>query len=226
MRRRGSSRKVADWWQVLNPSVKEIVNQTVFKDFMTIQTHQNIDRQVVVALAERWWDSTNTFHLPLGEVTLTPLDYYILTEFPFTTKRFPNNKNFWVQEKDKIKELIGLKTPYCPSTPFTWILEIFKNTLPFTLDIGKNFLKLARVFIWYMIKNCIFIEAKSKVHEKHLAYMEDLSGLKRFNWGGAVLSLIYIGMCDPSRNILESILGYSLVWHVKPATVSSFFIYI
>lgn len=32
------------------------------------------------ALAERWWDTTNTFHLPrLGEVTLTPADLTGLT---------------------------------------------------------------------------------------------------------------------------------------------------
>ncbi len=31
------------------------------------------------ALAERWWDSTNTFHLKFGEMTITPLDFAAIT---------------------------------------------------------------------------------------------------------------------------------------------------
>ena len=34
---------------------------------------------LVQALGERWWDTTNTFQLPTGELTITPYDFTILT---------------------------------------------------------------------------------------------------------------------------------------------------
>ncbi|KAI8530379.1 hypothetical protein RHMOL_Rhmol11G0053600 [Rhododendron molle] len=33
----------------------------------------------MTALAERWWDTTNTFHLRFGEMTVTPLDFAAIT---------------------------------------------------------------------------------------------------------------------------------------------------
>lgn len=33
------------------------------------------EHKIPFALVERWWDTTNTFHLAFGEMTLTPLDF-------------------------------------------------------------------------------------------------------------------------------------------------------
>ncbi|KAI8530045.1 hypothetical protein RHMOL_Rhmol11G0024000 [Rhododendron molle] len=33
----------------------------------------------MTALAERWWDTTNTFHFRFGEMTVTPLDFAAIT---------------------------------------------------------------------------------------------------------------------------------------------------
>lgn len=33
----------------------------------------------MVALVERWHDTTNTFHFPVGEMTVTPLDFAAIT---------------------------------------------------------------------------------------------------------------------------------------------------
>ncbi|XP_021760140.1 uncharacterized protein LOC110724967 [Chenopodium quinoa] len=34
-------------------------------------------------LLEIWWDSTNTFHFPWGEMTVTPFDFSMIMGFPF-----------------------------------------------------------------------------------------------------------------------------------------------
>ncbi|KAF6158618.1 hypothetical protein GIB67_040132 [Kingdonia uniflora] len=39
----------------------------------------NGDNQVVLAMAERWWPNTHTFHLPCGELGITPRDFTLLT---------------------------------------------------------------------------------------------------------------------------------------------------
>ncbi|KAF6173977.1 hypothetical protein GIB67_039928, partial [Kingdonia uniflora] len=39
----------------------------------------NGDNQVVLAMVERWWPSTRTFHLPYGELGITPKDFTVFT---------------------------------------------------------------------------------------------------------------------------------------------------
>ena len=36
------------------------------------------DASIGFALAERWWDTTHTFHFPWGEAGITPLDFTML----------------------------------------------------------------------------------------------------------------------------------------------------
>ncbi|KAF6175164.1 hypothetical protein GIB67_022845 [Kingdonia uniflora] len=39
----------------------------------------NGDNQVILAMTERWWPTTYTFHLPCGELETTPRDFTVLT---------------------------------------------------------------------------------------------------------------------------------------------------
>ncbi|KAI8572049.1 hypothetical protein RHMOL_Rhmol01G0168100 [Rhododendron molle] len=46
---------------------------------------------VMTALAERWWDTTNTFHFRFGEMTVTPLDFAAITELRVGGEPIPFN---------------------------------------------------------------------------------------------------------------------------------------
>ena len=50
-------------------------------DFHLI-AYGRVDRALVTALVERWRQETHTFHLPLGEATVTLLDVAVLTWLP------------------------------------------------------------------------------------------------------------------------------------------------
>ncbi|KAF6171714.1 hypothetical protein GIB67_007235 [Kingdonia uniflora] len=39
----------------------------------------NEDNQVILAMIERWWPNTHTFHLPYGKQGITPRDFIVLT---------------------------------------------------------------------------------------------------------------------------------------------------
>ena len=41
--------------------------------------------RVVRALVKFFWDTTNTFHFPLGEMTVTPADVSLITGLEFST---------------------------------------------------------------------------------------------------------------------------------------------
>ncbi|KAI8550827.1 hypothetical protein RHMOL_Rhmol06G0137800 [Rhododendron molle] len=56
-----------------------MVREVGFREFVGVLTRASNDCQVVRALAERWWDTTNSFHFSFGETTVTPLDFSAIT---------------------------------------------------------------------------------------------------------------------------------------------------
>ncbi|KAF6160858.1 hypothetical protein GIB67_041912 [Kingdonia uniflora] len=46
----------------------------------------NVDNQVIFAIIERWWPTTYTFHLPCGELGITPRDFTVLTGIGIGTR--------------------------------------------------------------------------------------------------------------------------------------------
>ncbi|KAL4607312.1 hypothetical protein ACB092_09G164400 [Castanea dentata] len=64
--------------------IKSIINEagfgTFFEALLNHETHEYKDLQLLLALAEHFWDITCTFHFPcIGEVMLTPFDFSIIT---------------------------------------------------------------------------------------------------------------------------------------------------
>ena len=66
-------------FQALPPVVQARLHETPFGAFVDTLTSCKADNVLFTVLAERWWDTTNTFHLPCGELTLTPADLTGLT---------------------------------------------------------------------------------------------------------------------------------------------------
>lgn len=55
--------------------VRELVDAAGFGFFIPTLTTVKNDHAVLTALAERWQDTSNTFHFSTGEMTVTPLDF-------------------------------------------------------------------------------------------------------------------------------------------------------
>ncbi|XP_058219438.1 protein MAINTENANCE OF MERISTEMS-like [Rhododendron vialii] len=51
------------------------MDEAGFREFIQTLTPVRNDHAVLVALADRWRDTTNNFHLPPGEMTVTPADF-------------------------------------------------------------------------------------------------------------------------------------------------------
>ncbi|KAI8555308.1 hypothetical protein RHMOL_Rhmol05G0164700 [Rhododendron molle] len=67
-------------YEGLPPRVRELVDAAGFGEYIrTLSSSVRNDHAVLVALAERWRDTTNTFHLPPGEMTVTPTDFTAIT---------------------------------------------------------------------------------------------------------------------------------------------------
>ncbi|KAI5344927.1 hypothetical protein L3X38_012804 [Prunus dulcis] len=74
----GNNEKCALWYNTaMHEMVKAKVQEAGFLPFLSILGHgKKGDRPLLVALAERWWDTTHTFHFDeVGEMTMTLTDF-------------------------------------------------------------------------------------------------------------------------------------------------------
>ncbi|KAI8538200.1 hypothetical protein RHMOL_Rhmol09G0084200 [Rhododendron molle] len=75
----GGSASSLKYFKELPRRVRELVEEVGFGPFIQLLTSVRVDCASLTALAERWWDTTNTFHLRFGEMTVTPLDFAAIT---------------------------------------------------------------------------------------------------------------------------------------------------
>ncbi|KAL4643967.1 hypothetical protein ACB092_02G129800 [Castanea dentata] len=62
-------------WPALSPTIKSIINEagfgTFFEALLNHETYEYKDLQLLLALAEHFWDTTCTFHFPcIGKAVL------------------------------------------------------------------------------------------------------------------------------------------------------------
>ena len=67
-------------WHV-EDRVLQFVNYAGFMGFYRM-AYVPLDRALITALVERWRQETHSFHLPVGEATITLRDVAILTRLP------------------------------------------------------------------------------------------------------------------------------------------------
>ena len=114
-------------WATLSPSIKNIINVagfgTFFKALLNQETHEYKDLQLLLALAECFWDTTCTFHFPsIGEVMSTPYDFSVITSLRLSGERILVNNSLTFTE---LKKLLGVVPSRMKSNniPSSWLCD-------------------------------------------------------------------------------------------------------
>ena len=113
-------------WEALSPNIKNIINElgfgTFFETLLNQETHEYKDLQFLLALAERFWDTTCTFHFPgIGEVMLTPYDFSVITGLRLGGERIHVNDSLTSTE---IKKLLGVVPSKMKSKKNSFVLAM------------------------------------------------------------------------------------------------------
>ena len=112
------------------------------------------------ALVEQWMDTTHTFHLPFGEMTITPLDFTVITGLSFSGEPVPLSSEAYssvVMRNRWLKDLFGVtasvKSSYSSLIRYTYLL----NKVRSEHDSGHVMSEqLARCFLFYLLNVVIF----------------------------------------------------------------------
>ncbi|XP_010666106.2 protein MAINTENANCE OF MERISTEMS [Beta vulgaris subsp. vulgaris] len=183
-----------------------------FLDALKALTWDRAPHPFVLALLEWFWDTTNTFHFPWGEMTITPFDFQMLTGLVFTDKPVVIDESLVTGSE----ELIALRGPIAtiskglktirPST----LLEGF--SIPETTDEQR-----ARIICLLMVNSFLVPDAgvDTSCHLRYLASLTDLGMAAQYNWAGLSYAQLLLSMRKTCRQLDNSVnVSISGPWRV------------
>ena len=94
-----------------------------------------VDRAMITVLVERWRQETHTFHLPLGEATITLLDIVVPSRLPFEGHAVFTVGSQLHSWQDKVERVFGQRPLGSRGSALrvTWLIETFRE-LPVDAD--------------------------------------------------------------------------------------------
>ncbi|XP_026442985.1 protein MAIN-LIKE 1-like [Papaver somniferum] len=189
-------------------------------------------------IVERFWDTTNTFHLPFGEIGFTPLDWVMLTgvtigdglEVPYNSEKYQ-----FEYVRDNIFPYIQ-DASLCP-TGASWKSNLIKVKIlssyfvPEKLSAAENDKaiaeRVATAFFMYVLGQFFFTNAKNYIDAEWLSTFQDLDVVGTYDWGSTAFSRLYValriagrkrkGLCGPFQ-VLE-FWGYKYLGICSPGIV-------
>jgi hypothetical protein len=116
-----------------------------------------------------------------------------------------------------IPRLFGVESPpkvHGLCVQLTWVESLF-NRMP-AQPTQEELLQQLRIYIFYLFGKILFPDTSGdRVHTMYLPLLEDMSTIKSYSWGSAVLASLYRGLCDVtlSKKAKPTIPGCALLLH-------------
>jgi len=151
-----------------------------------------INHHLVTALVERWRSETHTFHLPIGETTITLEDVALQLGLPIDGE--PITGVMSGELVSFCQDLLGTTPPenvvLGNTIKLSWLNNTFQQ-LPegATNDVVAQY---ARAHILSLIGSMLMPDTStSRVHLMYLLLLANLNNASNFSWGSAVLASLY-----------------------------------
>ena len=137
------------------------------------------------ALIEQWMGTTHTFHLPFGDITITPLDFTAITGLSFSGEAVPFSgeaysslvvRNRWTKDLFRIVALMKSGCSYL-ARHIEFIFGVISK-----YDIGDvSSEQLARCFLFYLLSVIIFLNASRTSFLQLLPVLKYLKKLPKYS---------------------------------------------
>ena len=204
-------------YQQLHASVKALVDQAGFGAFIPTLSSTQHDHAVVTALAERWRDSTSSFHLIFDEATMTPLDFSALTGLRVGGDPIPFDSGIG-RDEAALRWFLGF-VPTREGETSTY--GQFKMTGLGVPTDEEDAARKARCYLLYLFGASLYPNRRNRVHLSYLGGLRDFARAAKYDWGGAALGSCYAFMSAVSRRKGTGISGLWSVWEVESKTLIS-----
>ena len=158
--------------------------------------HITLGWGLLTSLVERWHLETYTFHLPVGEMTITLQDVAVI--LGLCIHWLPITGKCDIDWSLLCYELLGVTPPTYEikgSTISTWWLYHQFSHSPIDSD-DATLEQYARAFILTLIGSTLFIDKKgTHIYMCYLPLLRDLTQTSMYSWGSVVLTHLYRELC-------------------------------
>ena len=195
-------------WATLSPSIKNIINEagfgTFFKALLNQETHEYKDLQLLLALAECFWDTTCTFHFPgIREVMSTPYDFSVITGLRLSGERILVNDSLTLTE---LKKLLGVVPSRMRSNniPLSWLCDNIPQC-----EIMVNG---ALMFMLLFIGTFLCPDLGSTINLHYMGSLRKIEQIRNYDWGSMAYATLIHFMTKLSKRSLSSLREAPFVW--------------
>ncbi|KAL3529639.1 hypothetical protein ACH5RR_008961 [Cinchona calisaya] len=173
----------------------------------------SVDHALITSLVERWRPETHSFHLPIGEATITLQDVEVLWGLhidgpPVTGRDTTHSADAWSQ---LCMELLGFMPARSDIDGGRLKVGCLSAALDRLLpdDVTDDMCRqMARTYLLVLIGGILFSDnSGNKVPLLYLQLLRDLETVGRYSWGSAVLGTLYRSFCNATSPTARTICG-------------------
>ncbi|KAH1215351.1 Protein MAIN-LIKE 1 [Glycine max] len=171
------------------------------------------DRGLLSAFVERWHRETSSFHLPVGELTITLDDVSSLLHLPvigdfhaFEPLHVDDAVQMLVDLLMVSPESARAETVQCrePYVRLQWVRDIYQRRCQ-----AGHWTAVARAYLLHLLGCTLFAnKSATNVYVVYLEVLRDLSMTERYAWGVATLVHMYDQLNDASMSHSRQLDGY------------------
>ncbi|KAJ1376305.1 Phosphatidylinositol-specific phospholipase C, X domain [Sesbania bispinosa] len=176
-------------------------------------THSLVDRGLLSAFAERWHRDTCSFHLPVGEMTITLDDVSSLLHLPVTGRLFSlptigkDEANMMLVSLLRVSHASAYVETEATRGAYVrlgWLRDLYANSVQQgNLDVAT------RAYLLHLVGCTIFADKSDTLARvSYLDLFKDLHMVGTFAWGAAALAFLYENLKDASFHNTRQIAGY------------------
>ncbi|KAL5162652.1 Protein MAIN-LIKE 1 [Glycine soja] len=171
------------------------------------------DPGLISAFVERWHSETSTFHLPVGELTITLDDVSSILHLPITGALHSfhalstEEARFLLTELLKVSaEEAGAETTHTHGAyvRLGWVCDIYETRCQ-----ARRWIVAARAYLLHLVGCTLFAnKSATYVHVVHLDAFRDLAHSGGYTWGVAALVHMYDQLDEACRTTTRQLAGY------------------
>ncbi|XP_042012474.1 protein MAIN-LIKE 1-like [Salvia splendens] len=195
-------------WDVeIHENVRYWLDVFGFKGVIDCEKPMKVDNELINALIERWRPETHTFHLPIGEATITLEDVQAIWGLRadgrvFTGRDYHDNFSDWTS---KCRDLLGWIPDTSTETKQGGLLMtalINQTRMPLGDDLPMYvYIQRARIHALILLGGLILPDTTGcKVPFMWLNGLGDPEEVKNISWGSAALAYLYHYLCEASMD--------------------------
>src|SRR3954463_9556252 len=203
--------------------------------------YTTISHDMQGAFVERWHKETSSFHLSVGEMTITLHDVQCLLHLPIRGPLLTHSQIQRVEASQWMALYLGMEpevadfecaTTSGPHIRFTTLSRYFEHHLDAAADaeaasddLFTQYHRSCALRCWYMhvVGAACFVDKSARyVDVTYLRYFMDLDTVHQWNWGAATLAYLYQKLNEASNWRTRQLVGSCTLLTVRFILIVSY----